>query len=77
MQVPFRHYMKEPGPICGSASPQSEDQPSHKEIPLLPADARARMTELTDVRRGNAQVQWQNTQRTTFVVIFATAVDKL
>lgn len=34
MQVPFRRYMKEPGPICGSASPQSEDRPSHKEIPF-------------------------------------------
>lgn len=34
MQVPFRRYMKEPGPICGSVSPQSEDRPSHKEIPI-------------------------------------------
>ena len=34
MQVPFRRYMKEPDPISGSASPQSEDRPSHKEIPI-------------------------------------------
>lgn len=34
VQVPFRHYMRKPGPICGSASPQSEDRPSHKEIPI-------------------------------------------
>ena len=34
MQVPFRRYMKEPGPIRGSAPPQSEDRPSHKEIPI-------------------------------------------
>lgn len=75
MQVPFRRYMKEPGPIRGSASPQSEDRPSHKEIPLRPTDARARTTELTGVRRGDAQMQWRNAQRTMSLVIFATAAN--
>lgn len=75
MQVPFRRYMKEPGPICGSVSPQSEDRPSHKEIPLRPADARLRTTEPTSVGRRNAQMQWRSARRTMSVVIFATTAN--
>lgn len=73
MQVPFRRYMKEPGPICGSASPQSEDRPSHKEIPIA-TDWRTSAHNRTDGRtEGNTQTQWRNAQRTVWFVIFATA----
>ena len=51
MQVPFRRYMKEPGLISGSASPQSEDRPSHKEIPI----ANDRRTSAHDRTRGRTE----------------------
>lgn len=49
MQVPFGRYINDPRPICGSASPQSEDRPSHKEIPVA-TDWRTSAHDRTDGR---------------------------